>query len=68
MMIMLWIYIYRERLYIRSPGLPITKESSGQTVQSGRAGPGPDVYKKICSATDQFFMPHLDSLATAVAR
>jgi hypothetical protein len=32
-------------LYIRSPGLPITKESPGQTVQSGRAGPHPDVYK-----------------------
>jgi hypothetical protein len=39
-------YIYRERVYIRSPGLPITKGSPGQTVQSGRAGPGPDVYKR----------------------
>ena len=32
-------------MYIRSPGLPITKGSPGQTVQSGRAGPHPDVYK-----------------------
>jgi hypothetical protein len=40
---MLYIYIYR--LYISSPGLPITKGSPGQTVQSGRAGPHPDVYK-----------------------
>jgi hypothetical protein len=39
------IYIYIYRLYIRSPGLPITKGSPGQTVQSGRAGPHPDVYK-----------------------
>jgi hypothetical protein len=38
------IYIYI--LYIRSPGLPITKGSPGQTVQSGRVGPGPDVYKR----------------------
>jgi hypothetical protein len=38
------IYIYR--LYIRSPGLPITRGSTGQAVQSGRAGPGPDVYKR----------------------
>jgi hypothetical protein len=37
-------YIYR--LYIRSPGLPITRGSTGQTVQSGRAGPGPQVYKR----------------------
>jgi hypothetical protein len=29
-----------------SPGLPITKESPGQTMQFGRAGPGPDVYKR----------------------
>jgi hypothetical protein len=36
-------YIY---IYIRSPGLPITKGSPGQTVQYGRAGPGPDVYKR----------------------
>jgi hypothetical protein len=28
------------------PGLPITRVSSGQTVQSGRAGPGPHVYKR----------------------
>jgi hypothetical protein len=33
-------------LYIRSPGLSITKESSGQTVQSGRARPDSDVYKR----------------------
>jgi hypothetical protein len=33
-------------LYIRSPELPITKGSLSQTVQSGRAGPGPDVYKR----------------------
>jgi hypothetical protein len=33
-------------LYIRSPGLPITSGSPGQTVQSGRARPGPDVYKR----------------------
>jgi hypothetical protein len=38
------IYIYR--LYIRSPGLPLVIGSPGQTVQSGRAGPGPDVYKR----------------------
>jgi hypothetical protein len=38
------IYIYR--LYIRSSGLPITRGSPGQTVQSGRAGPGSDVYKR----------------------
>jgi hypothetical protein len=37
------IYIY---IYIRSPGLPITKGIPGQTVQSGRAGPGLDVYKR----------------------
>jgi hypothetical protein len=37
------IYIYS--LYIKSPGLPITRGSPGRTVQSGRAGPGPDVYK-----------------------
>jgi hypothetical protein len=38
-------YIYS--LYIKSHDheLPITKGSSGRTVQSGRAGPGPDVYK-----------------------
>jgi hypothetical protein len=33
-------------LYIRSPGLPITRGSPGQTVQSGRAEPGPHVYKR----------------------
>jgi hypothetical protein len=38
------MYIYR--LYITSPGLPITKGISGQTVPSGRAGPGPVVYKR----------------------
>jgi hypothetical protein len=38
------IYIYI--LYIRSPGLSITRVSPGQTVQSGRAGPGPQVYKR----------------------
>jgi hypothetical protein len=32
-------------LYIKSPGLPITRGSPGRTVQSGRAGPHPDVYK-----------------------
>jgi hypothetical protein len=36
----LYIYI----LYIRSPVLPITRGSPGQTVQSGRAGPGSHVY------------------------
>jgi hypothetical protein len=41
-----YIYIYIYILYIRSLVLPITKESPGQTLQSGRAGPGPDVYKK----------------------
>jgi hypothetical protein len=40
------IYNILYRLYIRSPELPITKVSTGQTVQSGRAGPGPDVYKR----------------------
>jgi hypothetical protein len=39
-------YIYIYRLYIRSLGLPITKGSPGQTVQSGRTGLGPDVYKR----------------------
>jgi hypothetical protein len=34
------------RLYISSPGLPLVIESPGQTVQSGRAGPGLDVYKR----------------------
>jgi hypothetical protein len=29
-----------------SPGLPKNKVSQGQTVQSRRAGPGPDVYKR----------------------
>jgi hypothetical protein len=28
-----------------SPGLPITRGSPGWTVQSGRVGPHPDVYK-----------------------
>jgi hypothetical protein len=37
------VYIYI--LYIRSLGLPITKGSPGQTVQFGRVGPHPDVYK-----------------------
>jgi hypothetical protein len=32
-------------LYIRSPGLPITRGSPGRTVHTGRAGPDPDVYK-----------------------
>jgi hypothetical protein len=31
-------------LYIRSPELPITRGSPGQTVQSGRAEPGSHVY------------------------
>jgi hypothetical protein len=39
------IYIYIYSLYIRSPGLPITRGSPGRTVQSGQAGPHPDVYK-----------------------
>jgi hypothetical protein len=39
-----YIYIYCI-LYISSTGLPITKASLGQIVQSGRAGPHPDVYK-----------------------
>jgi hypothetical protein len=30
-----------------SLGLLITRGSPGQTVQSGRAGPGPNVYKRI---------------------
>jgi hypothetical protein len=38
--------LYIDRLYIRSPGLPITRGSPSQTVQSGRAGPGPHVYKR----------------------
>jgi hypothetical protein len=38
------LYIYS--LYIKSPGLPITRGSLGRTVQFGRAGPGPNVYKK----------------------
>jgi hypothetical protein len=38
------VYIYR--LYIRSPGLPITRGSPGQTVQFGRAGLGPHIYKR----------------------
>ena len=33
-------------MYIRSPGLPLVIGSPGQTVQSGRVGPGPDVYKR----------------------
>jgi hypothetical protein len=33
-------------LYIRSLELSITKGSTGQTVQSGRAELGPDVYKR----------------------
>jgi hypothetical protein len=33
-------------LYIRSSGLSITRGSPNQTVQSGRAGPSPDVYKR----------------------
>jgi hypothetical protein len=37
-------YIYR--WYIRSIGLLITKKSLDQTVQSGRDGPGSDVYKR----------------------
>jgi hypothetical protein len=38
-------------------------------VQSGRAGPGPDVYKKTQSVRVQFFTHHPDSLVTtAVAR
>jgi hypothetical protein len=37
------VYIYS--LYIKSPGILIIRESPGRTVQSGRAGPGPDVYK-----------------------
>jgi hypothetical protein len=41
-----YIYIYIYILYIRSPGLPITKGSPDQTVQSDRAGPGPYVYKR----------------------
>jgi hypothetical protein len=39
--VVLYIYI----LYIRSPVLSITRGSSGRTVQFGRAGPHPDVYK-----------------------
>jgi hypothetical protein len=42
----IYIYIYIYILYIRSPGLPLIIGSPGQTVQSGRAGPGPDVYKR----------------------
>jgi hypothetical protein len=33
-------------IYIRSPELPITRGSPHQTVQSGRAGSGPHVYKR----------------------
>jgi hypothetical protein len=43
--IYIYIYIYIYSLYIRSPGLSITRGSPGRTVQSGRAGPHPDVYK-----------------------
>jgi hypothetical protein len=39
----LTLYIYS--LFIKSPELPVTRGSPGRTVQSGRAGPGPDVYK-----------------------
>jgi hypothetical protein len=39
-------YIYIYILYITSPELPITRGSPGQTVQSGRAEPGPSVYKR----------------------
>jgi hypothetical protein len=39
------VYIYIYSLYIKSPGLPITRENPGRTVQSGRAGLDPDVYK-----------------------
>jgi hypothetical protein len=39
---MIWIYIY---IYIKSTGLLITRGSSSRMVQSGRAGPDPDVYK-----------------------
>jgi hypothetical protein len=35
----------RDSLYIRSPGLSITRGSPGRTVQSGRVGSHPDVYK-----------------------
>jgi hypothetical protein len=42
----IYIYIYIYILYIRSSGLPITKGSPGQTVQSGRARPYLDVYKR----------------------
>jgi hypothetical protein len=44
--VIIYIYIYIYILYIRSPGLPLVIGSPGQTVQSGRAGPGPDVYKR----------------------
>jgi hypothetical protein len=40
-----YIYIYIYGLYIRSPRLQITRGSPGRTVQSGRAGQHPDVYK-----------------------
>jgi hypothetical protein len=36
---------HMDYIYITSPGLPITRGSPGQTVQSGRAGPGPGCYK-----------------------
>jgi hypothetical protein len=45
--------------------LLITRGSPGQTVQSGRAGPGPDVYKIGPGVLGfSFFTLHPDSLAT----
>jgi hypothetical protein len=44
MYICMYIYIYIY-IYINSPVLPITRGSPGRMVQSGRVGPGPDVYK-----------------------
>ena len=45
--------------------LPITRGSPGRTVQSGRAGPDPDVYKTGSEVLGfGFFILHPDSLAT----
>jgi hypothetical protein len=42
---MCYIYIYIYSLYIRSPVLLIIRGSPGRTVQSGRVGLHPNVYK-----------------------
>jgi hypothetical protein len=55
-------YIYIYSLYIRSPGLPITRGSPGRMVPSGRAGPHLDVYKTGSGVLGfKFFTLHPDS-------